>query len=248
MLYAEKSTPLYLQLKDVLKSEILSGRLAPHARVPSERELGETYKVSRITVRQALAELTKEGFIYRVQGKGTFVSPPKVEQQLFTVTPFEETLKTKGLKPSTRLLDWRVESADFEIATKLAIPVASAVISLSLLGLGDAEPMVVFNSYFAEDLGRAMVKHAELRLESGKPFTTIDLYDDIKQPVPKLLTQSFEARAADRSTAETLKIPPGTPLLFVTSIIYDTNGKPVELKTAAYRGDKYRFHITRKLK
>ena len=248
MISADKPTPLYQQLKDALKVSIIDGNLAPHEKVPTERELSQMYNVSRMTVRQALMDLTKDGFIYRVQGKGTFVSPPKVEQPLFSVTPFEETLKAKGILPSTQLLEWKSESADFEIATKLAIPISASIIKLTLLGLGDKEPMVLYNSYFSEALGREMVNNADLSQKSQKSFTTIDLYKNIAEVTPKMQNQSFEALPANGHISDILKIPYGAPVFFVTSIIYDVDDRPIELKTAAYRGDKYKFNITRMVK
>ncbi|MCQ1528955.1 GntR family transcriptional regulator [Lutispora saccharofermentans] len=245
---ADRPTPLYQQLKDTLRANIINGDLSPHEKVPTERELSEMYNVSRITVRQALADLTNEGFIYKVQGKGTFVSPPKVEQPLFSVTPFEETLKAKGIIPSTQLLEWKSESADFEIATKLAIPISSSVIKLTLLGLGDKEPMAIYNSFFSETLGREMVKSAEFNEKSQRSYTTIDLYKSIPDIKPKMQNQSFEALPANGTISDILKIPYGAPVFFVTSIIYDMDDRPIELKTAAYRGDKYRFNITRMVK
>lgn len=248
MISADKPTPLYQQLKDALKADIVGGNLSPHEKVPTERELSNLYNVSRITVRQALTDLTKEGFIYRVQGKGTFVSPPKVDQPLFSVTPFEETLKSKGIVPSTQLLKWNSEAADFEIATKLAIPISSPVIKLTLLGLGNKEPMAIYHSYFSEAFGKEIIKNVELSEISKKSFTTIDLYKNISKVKPKMQNQSFEALPADDSTSEILNIPYGAPVFFVTSIIYDTDDRPIEFKTAIYRGDKYRFNITRLVK
>lgn len=74
MVLDQGSTPLYYQLKNILKSKILSSELKGNKRLPSEAELCEEYNVSRATVRQALSELTKEELIYRGRGRGTFVT------------------------------------------------------------------------------------------------------------------------------------------------------------------------------
>jgi len=73
----ESGIPLYQQLKNILKGQILSGVLKPGDRIPPETELCAKYGVSRITVRQAIHSLVEEGFLYRKQGKGTFVTSPK---------------------------------------------------------------------------------------------------------------------------------------------------------------------------
>src|SRR5690606_8968981 len=69
--------PLYFQLKEILRAQILDGSYPAESRMPSESELGEQFQVSRITVRQALGDLQKEGLIFKIHGKGTFVAKPK---------------------------------------------------------------------------------------------------------------------------------------------------------------------------
>src|SRR4051794_37228933 len=69
--------PLYVQIKDLLRGRILDGSYQPHQQLPSEAEMIAAFKVSRITVRQALGDLENEGLIFRLHGKGTFVSKPK---------------------------------------------------------------------------------------------------------------------------------------------------------------------------
>ena len=74
--------PLYTQLKELLRERILDGSYPPHSRMPSESELGKAFDVSRITVRQALGDLQKEGLLFKLHGKGTFVSKPKAFQNV----------------------------------------------------------------------------------------------------------------------------------------------------------------------
>jgi GntR family transcriptional regulator len=245
MLVHEKSVPLYLQLKDMIKQEIKKGVLKPNDRLPSEKELCNIYKVSRITVRQALAELVNEGLIYRSHGKGTFVASPGVDQELITVTPFEETLRRKGIKPSTKCLSCTTIPADFNLATLLAIPLETAIVHIRLLGLGDDEPLVIYNSYFPESIGKEMMELVHEKIQKGHSFSTYDLYKDIPTVNPSMLTQSFEAIVADKSMAKMLNIKPGHPLLRVITVVYTADGRPTEYRIAAYRGEKYRFHITR---
>lgn len=245
MLSPNKPSPLYLQLKDLIKQEIQNGILKPNDRLPSENELCKLYNVSRITVRQALAELVNEGLVYRSHGKGTFVANPRVEQELVTVTPFDETLRRKGIKPSTVFLSHNLLPADFNLATLLAIPLETNTVHLRLLGLGDGEPLVLYNSYFPESIGSQMVELARDKARKGKSFSTYDLYNEISGVTPSMLTQSFEAIVADKEVAKMLDVKPAHPLLQVTTVVYTVEGRPTEYRIAAYRGEKYRFHITR---
>ncbi len=85
--------PLYYQLMDIIIDMIDSGELVEDDQLPSERELCEIYDISRSTVRQAIQELEKEGYIYRVHGKGTFVSKEKFRQELLEFYSFTEEMK-----------------------------------------------------------------------------------------------------------------------------------------------------------
>ena len=78
----EASTPLYVQLKNALVADIDAGQYKPHERLMSERELGEKFKVSRMTVRQALTEMIREGILYTQIGKGTYIGESKIKQEL----------------------------------------------------------------------------------------------------------------------------------------------------------------------
>jgi len=82
VLYPGSAKPLYKQLKDVLKQKITAGEFKPGEALPGERQLMETYGVSRVTVRQAIAELVNEGLLYRQHGKGTFIAPKRIERPL----------------------------------------------------------------------------------------------------------------------------------------------------------------------
>ncbi len=248
MLSPQSAIPLYQQLKDDLREKIKTGALGPDERLPSERELCAQYHVSRMTVRQALAELVNEGLLYRTHGKGTFVARPRIDQELVRVTPFESTLRSKGLRPATKILGSRMVSADYEMATALAIPLLSPLVNLTLLGLGNEQPVAYYSAYFPEKIGHKMVEAARLRLSQGVSFTTYDLYNDLPEVSPARLTQSFEAIAADDRLAEILQVSPGKPLMHITTVVYLEDGRPSEYRHSYYRADMYRFHITRPAK
>lgn len=248
MLLPNNARPLYQQLKDDLRQKILTGDLKPDERIPSERELCLKHRVSRMTVRQALAELTSEGLLYRTHGKGTFVARPRINQELITVTPFESTLRSMGLHPSTRILSHKVVYAEYDAATALAVPLQSPLVNLSLLGLGNEQPVAYYTAFFPENIGHKMAEAANSRLGRGDCFTTYDLYDDWPEIKPARLTQSFEAISAGDQLAEILQIPPEKPLMHVVTVVYLDDGKPVEYRHSYYRADMYRFHITRPAK
>jgi len=243
----ESPISLYLQIKNIITQQIKEGVLSAGNKIPSERELCEQYNVSRITVRQSLNELEKEGLVNKIHGKGTFVAQPKVEQPLVTVTSFQNTLLSKGLKPKTKFIKYVVLPNSYKISNILSIPLSEKIVELTLIGLDDETPMVVYNSYFAYDLGVRMQELAEQASAENRPFSTFDLYERIPELTLGTISQTFEASIADASIAKLLSVKKNTPILIVESIIYTNENLPVEYKTAIYRGDKYKFSMVRKI-
>src|SRR5690349_19645318 len=114
-------TPLYDQLKEILRQEIAKGAYRPEEQLPSETQLVQRYNISRTTVRQALNDLVNEGILYRRQGKGTFVAPPKIEQELVRLTDFVEDMAQAGLNPSSKVISLTEEAASPEVAATLGL-------------------------------------------------------------------------------------------------------------------------------
>lgn len=240
------SLPLYMQLKNLLIKQIKDGEIKAGEKLPSERELCEKYDVSRITVRQALSELDKEGLIERSHGKGTFVAYNKVEQELYAITPFQNFILSKGLKPRTEILAGRLVPNNYQVSKILKLPLTENLLELSLLGLGDDTPMAFYTSYFAYELGMKMHELSQKVHELGQSFTTFDLYKYLPEISLGFVNQTFEASIADSYIANILKIKKGNPILIAESIIYSSLDQPLEYKTTVYRGDKYKFSLVRK--
>jgi GntR family transcriptional regulator len=240
-------TPLYRQLMDILHQQIEERKFKPGDPIPSERSLCQTYKISRITVRQAISEMINEGTLYRKQGKGTFVAKQKVNQGLVRLVNFARTVLDLGMKPSTKVLEHEVIPADIQMSKILDISVTSQIMKLSLLGMGDKEPLVLYESYFPVALGKKMVKEAAKREREGTPFSTYDLYRESSGIFPGRVNQTLEAMIADDHFASQLHIRKGSPILMITSVFLTMDQRTLEFRKAMYRGDRYKFHITREL-
>ena len=245
MLNHQESTPLYIQLKHDLSRQMDLGRLKPGQPIPSERSLCENYRISRTTVRQALSEMINAGLLSRKQGKGTFVTERKVNQGLVRLVSFERTVLDLGLKPSTRVLGNDVIPVDIRMAKILDIPLTSQVLKLTLLGKGDATPLVLYESYFPVRFGRGMAKEAARLEQEGTPFSTYDLYERAGGVTPRSVAQTFEAVTANERLAAIMKVRKGTAIFMITSIFQTADQHPLEFRTAVYRGDRYKFHLTR---
>src|SRR5690348_17809161 len=121
-IFRNSPVPRYHQLKEILRERVRSGEWQPGDLIPSERELSESYSISRMTARQAITDLVNEGVFYREQGKGTFVSRNKITQQLMRLTGFTEDMSARGQHPSTQVLSAQVCPADEQVAEHLRVP------------------------------------------------------------------------------------------------------------------------------
>lgn len=244
MLKNNDPTPLYKQLKEVLHKYIDEGKIKEGHPIPSERSLCEKFKISRITVRQAISEMINEGILYRKQGKGTYVAKRKVTQGLARIVDFTRTVLDLGMKPSTKILGNEIQPVDFQTAKILDIPINSQILKLSLLGMGDEEPLVLYESYFPLSLGRKMAKEAIRREKEKKSFSTYDLYGE-SGVFPASINQTFEAINADERLSSILRVEKGAAIFMVTSVFIAKDQRPLEFRKAMYRGDRYKFYITR---
>jgi len=246
MLDPNSPKPLYLQLKEKIRNAIETGEWKPDTKIPSERDLCKQYNVSRITVRQAISEAENEGLLYKIQGKGTFVKAPKIEQGLMKITSFGNTLRNSGLNGRTEIIKSEIMPVNFQLSNILRIDMTEHVVNLRLLGLANEEPIVHYDSYFTHEIGVKMLEAAQKNAKAGIPFSTYDLYGQLNIGADTV-SQTFEAINCDAEMARILKVKKGTALLVVTSIVNNHDGKPIEYKTAMYKADKYKFHITRSM-
>ena len=111
--------PLYHQLYVILADQIDRGVWKPGEMIPPEKELGDQYQVSRMTVRQVLEILVNENKIYRERGRGTFISHPTVEQAMVRIVSFTEDMQQRGFTPGTEVLSAELLPAPEDIAVKL---------------------------------------------------------------------------------------------------------------------------------
>lgn len=209
-------------------------QLPPGSAFPPERSLASEFDVARMTIRQALSVLERNGEIERRQGSGTFTSLRKLDHKL-KITSFTEDIKQLGMRPTTINLGGGKRIAGEGLAEKLGIPADQEVWNLGRLRLADDLPIAIeWVSIPVHVVPGATLQ--DLQRES--------LYDTLRAHFGLSLTggrQRIETRLTDPDESALLRVPAGSPALIVDRVIWGADHTAVEHTSAVYRGDRYAF-------
>ena len=231
-------SPIYERIESVLAGDIADGSLPPETQLPSEDGLVERFKVSRTTVRKAVQNLVERGLVEVRRGKGTFVTQPRITQELTELTGFVEDMQTLGRHATARLLDKRIVAADEAVAHHLALAPGTLVVRLRRVRLADGVAVSFDETYLPRDIGE---KVAGNDLEAEPVFSLLENRYD----TPLVEAEyKLEAAAADPNAAGALQVPTGIPIFLIERTSYTTENRPVDYERLHYRGDLIRF-VTR---
>jgi GntR family transcriptional regulator len=232
------AAPLYAQVEEVLASEIADGTLSPGTRLPAEQNLIERFAVSRTTIRQAIQNLIRRGLIEIRRGTGTFVSPPKISQELTELTGFVEDMQALGHHASARLVDQQVVPANESVARQLALAAGTLVVRIRRVRLADNIPLSFDETYLPREIGEKIVEND---LEAVPIFSLLEQ----KYNMPLVEAEyRLEAVSADGAVAQALDISIGSPVFLVERTSYIAGQRPIDHEKLYYRGDQIRF-VTR---
>lgn len=231
----DERIPKYYRVKERLREHIDAAE--PGSPLPTERSLSERFQTSRATVRQALQELAAEGRVVRIQGKGTFVLPPKITVPL-QLTSHTEAMRRREMSPASRVLEVERIAATEELAGHLGVDPDEPLVRISRLRLGDGVPMAIENVH----LVASRVPHIEERMQD---WTSLyELLREAYDITPVAANQTIESAVASPSEARLLETDTGAPLLMLTRTSWTSDDEPVEFTSSLYRGDRYRFITT----
>lgn len=236
----EEHIPKYYSLKKDIIHKIEMEEFADTLPISSEREMMESYQVSRITVRKAIDELVKEGYLYRVQGKGTYVKTDENSQDLFSITSCTEDVLRLGMVPSKKIVIAEYLPADSKRAKKLHITINDRVFRLGRILYAQDESLNYTITYLPE-----------------KIFAGIDQYNFSNESLYKVIQEKYgvriskarrtiEAILAKDEISEFLDIEEGMPIILFGCTTYGiVNGieVPIEYFKCYYRTDKFKFFI-----
>ena len=220
-LNSERIEPLYKQLKEVLLKAIYNQELHHFQKIPSEAQLASTYNISRITVRNAIAELVDEGVLIRKQGKGTFVSGATLERDFHTIVGYSESMKQQGFKPSRVILEKRVIDNDpDQVKNALNLEEKDQLIHIRRLLLADDEPLIFENSYYP-------MRYSFLLEKDLAETSTYQLLREKMGITPYKALRTIGIAYADALKAELLHVKENFPLLIVHEHVFEKNETPI---------------------
>lgn len=228
--------PLYYQLAQTMETAIRSGRLSSGSHLETEIDLARQLRVSRPTVRRAIALLANRGLVIRRHGIGTLVVPVQVRRPVRLSSLYDDLAEARQA-PSTRLLAYETVPAPAEVAGSLKLSRGARVLHFERLRLAASQPIALMRNFLPLSLDDVVT-------EEGLRAT--GLYRLMRQSGIhlRLASQTIGARSAKTREAKLLKVPAGSPLLTMRRISYDDAGRPVEYGSHVYPADRYSFEMS----
>lgn len=229
--------PLYTQIKEILRTRILDGTYQAHQQMPSESELTRSFDVSRITVRQALGDLQKEGLIFKIHGKGTYVSQPKAFQNLGKLQGFGEAMASMGYETLSQVVSFKIVPADKIVAKKLGLDETEMVSEIRRVRYLNRAPISLDVSYLPRTVGERLIK---------EDLAHRDIFLILENDYGYSLGQAelqIEAMLADESLGRLIHLQEGSPVLRIERLTFTTDNQPLDFEYLYYRGDAFQYRL-----
>ena len=228
--------PLHHQIKIAVLEGVEQGWLPPGVQLPRERELAESLGVSLAPVRQAMADLTKEGYVERTRGKGTFIRDRKLVEKIQILGSFHESVRRQGLNSTVKVLSSEFAEPPPAVAAALALRGQEAWCLRRLASTG-GDPLALLTAWLPPRYARGV---------SDQDLGTGSLYEALAQVHGVEMTSADNVVEVDRAgleQAELLGLVPGSPVLRVIGITRNQRDRPVEYSDVLYRPERFRFAI-----
>ena len=231
---------IYYQLKQVIIEKIKSGELKENEQIPTEGELCKLFNISKAPVRQALMELETENYIYKIRGKGSFVSSNYIKQPMSKLHSFTDDILQIGHKPGAKLISKNIVPADHEVARGLNIKEGDRTLQAIRLRYIDDEIYSLNFSYFSLD------KYPEIeQMDFNAPSMYKVIEEDLNCEIIRAI-QTLEATATSQSISKIIDRQIGSPLLLMSRITFirrNLKEMPFEFVKVYFMPDKYKCEV-----
>ncbi|MCK5664792.1 MAG: GntR family transcriptional regulator [Thiotrichaceae bacterium] len=232
------NTPLYFKIEMDLRKKIMAREYAPGQLLPSERELVKTYKVSRLTVREAINRLVAQGMVKKKQGKGTFVSKPTTDHNVGSLTSSSEMFLLKNYTVETKVIESEILIPDRKICEKLQLEKSEneKIFYLERVRYANHTPVSHIKCYLP-------YRHID-KIETID-FSTATLYRTLEDHYRLELYEAYEvieAAKLDEMSAKFLELEAGAPVLLNRRTAYLKDGSVIEYEKVLYRSDIFKYY------
>jgi GntR family transcriptional regulator len=230
-------TPYYQQIVDHVRSLVEKKVLREGETFYSEGDISRALGISKMPVRQAFQKLRAEGLLVIAKGKRPVIGSGRVPWNFQQLRGFSEEMRRRGLVPTARVLSMELAEPQLEVAQALKLAPGEKVYCLRRLRFVNAEPVAIVSSYLPARIFAGIDKH-DLEKQS--------LYRVFEQVYKRKLhwaEESIGTTVADAEDAGILETEPGTALLLIKEITYDSQNVPIEYSVSLLRGDRYTARV-----
>ena len=238
----EINKPLYARIQEYIAELILTGKLAPDAKIQSERDFSDDLGVSRMTVRRAITELVNEGLLERKHGSGTYVAKPKITYESHELANYTLAMQHRNIGVASQLLEFGQIVASRRLAESLQIEIGNPIYRVAMLRLANRVP-VILERVFVSSARCPGLEEWDLEKSSLQ-----DLLTDAYHIEPGRISQTVEAVVAVDTVAQQLRVDEGFPLLMLSRVMFEKGHEmPVFFSQDFLRGDYARIHTDAQL-
>ncbi|MGD9942324.1 MAG: GntR family transcriptional regulator [Burkholderiaceae bacterium] len=230
--------PLFAQVRDALRGDILRGSLRPGDRLPSESALITRFGVSRITVRQAISELQAQGLVKTLNGKGSYVTRPGRGESRGPLVGVLESMRKRGHRAHGKLLSYRKVKASRVVARELEVPDGSLVGAVTVLRYCDDVPFVVGTTWCAVEIADRLVEE-----DLSEQDVSVAIEDSLGFRSARMHVR-VAAAVADDKMARRLDYTPGAAILRVYTTAIGWDQRPVVYGETDCRADMMDYRVT----
>jgi GntR family transcriptional regulator len=229
-------SPMYLQLREIIRTKIEDGEFLPGTAIPTEHELAKMYGINRLTVRNGISSLVNEGLLKRIQGKGVYVLGEKREQDLETLEGFSQMVRKKNAEPSFQILAKTVRNAGHKYGKIFNIDPAEPIFYIKRVDYIDKEPYSLEEIYIPHQVV-PQLEDVDLTI-----FSIYDIYHFYNIEIT-YSEQTLDLTLLDQSDARFLESDSSTPLLLFTNTSYNEANTVIEYARSYTRPDKANYKV-----
>jgi len=233
----ENNVPYYIQIYSELKFRIESMVYKPNEILPSESDLVKEFSVTRVTVRSAIKKLKDEGRIHTEKGRGSYVNPPKLVQNLDKIYSIGIGQEGKGYRLESKIIEFYKETSNSFIQKNLQLGPKDAVIVIKIVRCLEGIPAVVQISYIP------VSKVPQIEITDLLKSSIYDVLENKYNIKLKKATEYLDPILSDAYYSKLLEVDINTSLFMTERITYSDFDRPIEFRKCFIRSDKFRFSV-----